>query len=149
MSLIEQAFNSFSTQKSPSSIIDQVSGHSSFHSTVSPMGTGLAIGTLVIPLLEVLLFPLDEIESLDSELSSIIPEGRNPEGRNCRVAPASYPAGALARSGQGDFHHPAPPLIRLMKIPTGLHTPGVWAADNLSINYETASRSYATSGTGG
>ncbi len=32
----------------------------------------------------------------------------------CRVAPASYPAEALARSGLGDCHHPAPPLMRLV-----------------------------------
>ena len=32
--------------------------------------------------------------------------GRKP---GCRVAPAVTSAGALARSGLGDFHHPAPP----------------------------------------
>jgi hypothetical protein len=30
-----------------------------------------------------------------------------------RVAPASYPAEALARTGLGHFDHPAPPLLWL------------------------------------
>src|SRR5206468_10786417 len=30
-----------------------------------------------------------------------------------RVAPAGHPTGALARTGRGDCHHPAPPLVRL------------------------------------
>ena len=32
-----------------------------------------------------------------------------------RVAPVGLPTEALTRSGLGDFHHPAPPLIRLME----------------------------------
>ena len=36
--------------------------------------------------------------------------------RLCRVAPAGRPTGALARSGLGDFHHPAPPQMRLAAI---------------------------------
>jgi len=32
----------------------------------------------------------------------------------CRVAPAPCRAEALSRSGLGDFHHPAPPLMRLV-----------------------------------
>jgi hypothetical protein len=31
-----------------------------------------------------------------------------------RVARGSHPPRALARSGRGDFHHPAPPLMRLV-----------------------------------
>jgi hypothetical protein len=39
----------------------------------------------------------------------------------CRVAPAGHPAGALTRSGQGDFHHPALPAIRLVfRLPSGV-----------------------------
>src|SRR5262245_2864856 len=34
----------------------------------------------------------------------------------CRVAPAGRPAGALTRSGQGDFHHPALPATRLAAL---------------------------------
>jgi len=36
---------------------------------------------------------------------------RNP---NCRVARGGHPPRALSRSGQGDCHHPAPPLMRLV-----------------------------------
>jgi len=32
---------------------------------------------------------------------------------HCRVTWASYPAQILTRSGLGDFHHPAPPPVRL------------------------------------
>jgi hypothetical protein len=50
----------------------------------------------------------------------------------CRVAPPSYPDGALARSGHGDFHHPAPPLARLMETPTGSHVPAGEGAGSLA-----------------
>ena len=36
--------------------------------------------------------------------------------RISRVAPAVSTTGALARSGLGDFHHPAPPRVRLAAI---------------------------------
>src|SRR5262249_4763051 len=44
-------------------------------------------------------------------LAEILARGKAEKG--CRVAPAGHPAGALARSGQGDFHHPALPAARL------------------------------------
>jgi hypothetical protein len=40
-----------------------------------------------------------------------------------RVAPPSYPDGALARSGHGDFHHPALPLARLRERSLTLASP--------------------------
>jgi hypothetical protein len=39
-----------------------------------------------------------------------------PSWHRCRVAPGRCLPGALARSGQGDFHHPAPPLMRLVAM---------------------------------
>ena len=36
--------------------------------------------------------------------------------RSGRVAPGDYSPEALTRSGQGDFHHPAPPLMCLVAI---------------------------------
>ena len=38
----------------------------------------------------------------------------NRHAGQCRVARGSHPPRALSRSGQGDFHHPAPPLTRLV-----------------------------------
>jgi hypothetical protein len=40
----------------------------------------------------------------------------NKQESSCRVASASCPAEALTRSGQGDFHHPALPAIRLASL---------------------------------
>ena len=36
--------------------------------------------------------------------------------RTVRVAPGDYSPEALTRTGQGDFHHPAPPLMCLVAI---------------------------------
>ena len=51
--------------------------------------------------------PERELES--PALSRQLGTPDNPATR-CRVAPAGFPAEALARSGLGDFHHPALPL---------------------------------------
>ena len=66
------------------------------------------------------LFNLIQLLSpLRSRAGSLIAE------HGCRVAPADRSAGALTRSGQGDFHHPAPPPARLTEgRPTGPCRPG-------------------------
>jgi len=48
---------------------------------------------------------------LSSRFSGIILTDHN--YTYCRVTKASYPAKVLPRSGLGDFHHPAPPSVRL------------------------------------
>jgi hypothetical protein len=53
------------------------------------------------------------------------------QGRNCRVTWASYPAQVLTRSGLGDFHHPAPPSVRLAAtFPISGHKYGGVGADS-------------------
>jgi len=60
-----------------------------------------------------------------------------------RVAPARFQAGALARSGQGDFHHPAPPSCRLAVITGPISVRGSWTVVTGAL--PVASRSVPTS----
>jgi hypothetical protein len=62
------------------------------------------------------------LEGVDCELIAEVKQ-KQIEAATSRVAPANFSAGALARSVRGQFDHTAPPLIRLMEIARGLHTP--------------------------
>ena len=65
----------------------------------------------------------------------------------CRVASAGCPAEALTRSGQGDFHHPALPGIRLAFLtPRWLRPPEGSAEGRLVTGLETSPNSDAPGG---
>ena len=66
-----------------------------------------------------------------------------------RVAPANFSAGALARTVRGQFDHTAPPLIRLMENPRGLHTPLAGEVDNPLTDPDTVPSSASLHGFGG
>ena len=66
-----------------------------------------------------------------------------------RVAPADFSAGALARSVRGQFDHTAPPLIRLMENPRGLHTPLAGEVGSPLTDPETVPSSASLAGFGG
>ena len=65
-----------------------------------------------------------------------------------RVAPADFSAGALARTVRGQFDHTAPPLIRLMENPRGLHTPLAGEVDNPLTDPDTVPSSASLAGFG-
>src|SRR5262249_46661754 len=74
--------------------------------------------------------------------------GRTESG--CRVAPAGCPAGALTRSGQGDFHHPALPAIRLTSPdPRCARTAEAGGEGTRAAGPRTAPRSVAHAGSDG
>ncbi len=58
---------------------------------------------------------------------------RNSAVTACRVAPGDHSPEALSRSGLGDFHHPAPPLMRLVaKSPRSARGSEAWAEGSAS-----------------
>jgi hypothetical protein len=61
----------------------------------------------------------------------------------CRVGPRRYRLGPLARSGQGDFHHPAPPPRCLRESSRVVRECEALAAADAAAHLESASSSAA------
>ena len=53
----------------------------------------------------------------EMDLRALYPRRRTSQPGGGRVAPGDCSPEALTRSGQGDFHHPAPPLMCLVATP--------------------------------
>ena len=86
-----------------------------FAESVTVSGARLATDRAGSPLAERVSHPLDDKQGfMKSSHTPILLDQPCLVAR--RVAPGDYSPEALTRTGQGDFHHPAPPLVWLVAI---------------------------------